>query len=216
MSTSIVGTETHKNLREKPSYLHQKSSTSAEFLWFNPIPDILPPSSDLDVVNARSCCTRASADLEANANLWRADIYIKKVGGIIIKFMSVCIMYIMNFVYHTSFIKFLYWTYCECIEYVDCSIALMHHVSWKGEWKLDQVDDLQSSTLDALKPRIHVTFAESLYSETTQRLVKWHICNFFFATGESTFETWKQTVLFASAQKSINPSSREVVKELHP
>lgn len=62
------------NLREKPSYLHQKSSTSAEFLWFNPIPDILPPSSDLDVVNARSCCTRASADLEANANLWKADI----------------------------------------------------------------------------------------------------------------------------------------------
>lgn len=113
-------------------------------------------------------------------------------------------MHIMNFVYHTSFIKFLYWIYSECVDYVDCSIALMHHVSWKGEWKLDQVDDLQSSTLDALKPRIHVTFAESLYSETTQRLVKWHICNFFFATGESTFETWKQTVLFASAQKSIN------------
>lgn len=133
-----------------------------------PIPDILPPSSDLDVVNARSCCTRASADLKANAKLWRADIYIKKVGGIIIKFMSVCIMYIMNFLYHTSFIKFLYWTYCECVDYVDCSIALMHHVSWKGEWKLDQLDDLQSSTPDALKPRIHVTFAESLYSDTNR------------------------------------------------
>ena len=124
MSTSIVATETHKN---QPYSIYSMKQPSWEtfvpspkklhiswVFWFNPIPDILPPSSDLDVVNARSCCTRASADLEANANLWRAHVYIKKVGGIIIKFMSVCIMYIMNFVYHTSFMKFLYWTYCEC------------------------------------------------------------------------------------------------------